>query len=358
MKILVVTQSFFPDVDGGSGRFVFELSRRLSGRGHEVTLVGERATREREPAARLDGMRVFRYGSPALGLFLPWTFTSPLLVHDLAGSLFHADRFDLVWCHHYSPGLGGLLFAREKNIPGLFTYHASRYLEWKSRAGQPRRLNSRASRLLLRWWADRFRAISDVKNVRRRLGLPEDGFLVLTVRRLIARMGLENLVDAMKIVLESEPDAHLLIGGRGYLMERLKRRAGAAGLGERVKLLGYIDDDLLPEYYAASDLFVLPTLSLEGFGMVTLEALASGTPVLGTNAGATPEILRGLDEDLILQRSDPEYIADAILRRKGKYLTTEMRSRCREYVEQRYSWKAVTDRVERTMMELAEHGRA
>jgi glycosyltransferase involved in cell wall biosynthesis len=408
MKILVVTQSFFPDVDGGSGRFVFELSRRLRGKGHDITLIGERAAC-RAPAAKLDGMRVLRYGSPLLGLFLPWTFTSPLLVHDLASGLSRADRFDLVWCHHYSPGLGGLLFARQKGVPGLFTYHASRYIEWSMRAGQPRRFNSPASRLLLRWWADRvysgaalrierkclhmaslitvlsdfskrqiegmhpreagkvlvipggvdterFVPVSDVKRVRRRLGLPEDGFLVLTVRRLIARMGLENLVDAMQTVVRSEPDAHLLIGGRGYLLESLRKRVDRAGLGKSVRLLGYIDDGLLPEYYAASDLFVLPTISLEGFGMVTLEALSCGRPVLGTNAGATPEILKGLDEDLILERVDPEHIADAILRHKNKCLDPEMRSRCRRYVEQRYSWAAVTDRVEETMAELAGRG--
>jgi glycosyltransferase involved in cell wall biosynthesis len=411
MKILVVTQSFFPDVDGGSGRLVYELSTRLTERGHRVTLLGNRASRDRAATSRINGVRVLRYGSPLVGFFLPWTFTSPALVYDVASNLFRRDRFDIVWCHHYSPGLGGLLLARQKGIPGLFTYHASRYLEWSTGAGQPRRFNSAFSRLLFRWWADsiysaaamrieqkclhasqritvlsdfsrgqlqsihprevvkvevipggvdieRFKPLADVGSIRRSLGLPEDGFIVLTVRRLIGRMGLENLVDAMRAVRDKEPTALLLICGKGYLLRDLQERVAEAGLEESVQLLGYIDDDLLPKYYAASDLFVLPTLSLEGFGMVTLEALACGTPVLGTNVGATPEILGELDRDLILEQPGPEYIARAILKSKAKYLAPETRLRCRQHVEERYSWEAATDRVEKAMMELACHERA
>jgi glycosyltransferase involved in cell wall biosynthesis len=193
--------------------------------------------------------------------------------------------------------------------------------------------------------------------LRRKLGLPEQGFLILTVRRLIARMGLENLIDAMKTVHEKDPDAHLLIGGQGYLLRSLKERVSRRGLGDRVRLLGYVDDELLPEYYAASDLFVLPTLSLEGFGMVTLEALACGTPVLGSDAGATPEILRDLDPGLILEETEPESLGRAILRQREAARNTKLQAKCRSYVEENYSWEKVTDRFEKTMTEMVNRGR-
>src|SRR5207249_11624167 len=60
--------------------------------------------------------------------------------------------------------------------------------------------------------------------------------------------------------------------------------------------LGFIPDETLPSYYHAADVFVLPTRELEGFGLVTVEALACGTPVLGTPVGATPEVLSGLED--------------------------------------------------------------
>ena len=405
MRILVVTQSFFPDVDGGSGRVVFELARRLRSRGHEITLVGERCGQHMPSVAEMDGMRIVRYGSPLMGQVLPYTFTSPLLVHAAANSLFRKDRFDLVWCHHYSPGLGGIILAGQKGIPALFTYHASRHVEWTSRAGQPRRFNSVLSRALFRWWADvaygraslqiekkcleksdritvlsdfsrrqmqsihprqalkvevipggvdteRFRPASDIPGLRSALGLPSDAYILLTVRRLIRRMGLENLIDAVKIVLKSEPNTQLIICGKGYLMQSLEERVSRSGLAESVKLLGYVEDGLLPDYYAASDLFVLPTLSLEGFGMVTLEALACGTPVLGTAVGATPEILGGLDPDLILDGVEPEYIARGVLEQKRRGDTEHVRARCRQYVEENFRWDSVTDKMERTMAEL------
>ncbi len=406
MNILVVTESFFPDVDGGSGRFAFEVATRLARRRHSVTILGERVNPGLKTREQLSGVNVVRYGSPVLGMFLPWSFTSPFFVSSYARALSRDRRFDVVWGHHYSPGLGGTVFGERRRVPALYTYHASRYLEWTSRAGRPRRFNSRLSKALLRWWADRlysglllfierkcleksriitvlsrfskeqlesihrgevckarivpagvdterFRPVPDRAAARRELGLPEDGLIVLTVRRLIARMGLEHLIDAMKTVADREPRAYLLIGGKGYLYELLAERIARTGVAGRVKLLGYIEDSLLPKYYAASDLFVLPTLSLEGFGMVTLESLACGTPVLGSRVGATPEILGRLDRSLILERTDPDYLAQAVLGSLARGEDAEFRARCRAFATENYSWEVVTGVIERIMEEAA-----
>ena len=70
-------------------------------------------------------------------------------------------------------------------------------------------------------------------------------------------------------------------------------------LQDKVRLTGMIPRDVLPSYYRAADVFVLPTLSIEGFGLVTIEALATGLPVLGTPVGGTVEILKGVDESLL-----------------------------------------------------------
>jgi glycosyltransferase involved in cell wall biosynthesis len=408
MNVLIVTQSFFPDVDGGSGRFIFEIGRRLAERGHSVTLIGERADWNHRVMESLQGMSVVRYGSPLLSFFLPWSFTEPFLAYSAARVLSRKAEFDIVWSHHYFPGLGGGLFARGRGIPALFTYHASRYIEWTSKAGQTRRFNSICAKILLRWWADwlysrfallverkclkdsgaitvlsefsrkqleilhpfagkktttipagvdteRFKAALDRKALKKSLGLPQEGFLILTVRRLIARMGLENLMDAMPIVLRRKPEAYLAIGGRGYLFDSLKERIARQGLHDRVEMLGFIDEAALPEYYASSDLFVLPTLSLEGFGMVTLEALSCGTPVLGTSAGATPEILGPLDRRLILDGAEPDELADGILKFADMGDRETLRARCRAYVEKNYGWQAIADAFEGLMKEMAHH---
>src|SRR5207249_11052699 len=78
--------------------------------------------------------------------------------------------------------------------------------------------------------------------------------------------------------------------------------------------LGFIPDETLPSYYHAADVFVLPTRELEGFGLVTVEALACGTPVLGTPVGATPEVLSGLDASLVFRGISAEIMAEDLLR--------------------------------------------
>ena len=105
-----------------------------------------------------------------------------------------------------------------------------------------------------------------------------------------------------------------------------------------MRFLGRVSESELRALYAAADLFVLPTVAYEGFGMSTVEALASGTPVLGTAVGATPEILAPIDEALIVPRADANALA-AGLRRVIPLLTPELRARCAERARAEYAWE-------------------
>jgi glycosyltransferase involved in cell wall biosynthesis len=86
---------------------------------------------------------------------------------------------------------------------------------------------------------------------------------------------------------------------------------------------------------------VLPTVAYEGFGMVTVEALASGTPVVGTPVGATPELLEPLDPRLVARGSDPDSLAVAI-RDALTFIDDDFRARCRKYALARFDWDQVT----------------
>jgi glycosyltransferase involved in cell wall biosynthesis len=162
-------------------------------------------------------------------------------------------------------------------------------------------------------------------------------------------MGLENLVAAVKL-LDDVAGLRLAIAGSGST-QRLKAQSEALSLGDRVWLLGRVSEEDLPRWYRAADLFVLPTLAFEGFGLVTAEALASGTPVVGTPVGATPELLTPLEPRLVSRGTAPEDLAVAI--RSGLSLATPaFRTRCREFALARFSWSTGVVSWERALEDV------
>jgi glycogen(starch) synthase len=189
-----------------------------------------------------------------------------------------------------------------------------------------------------------FLAAPDRTEARARLGWPQDRRILLSVRRLTRRMGLENLIDACVEVRRRHPDTLLLIGGRGHLEGALRERIAAVGLQEAVRLLGFIPDDDLPLAYAAADLTVAPTMALEGFGLITLESLAAGTPVMVTPVGGLPEILQGLNRCLIFDSAAPEAMAERLCLALSGNLPLPDRQACRAYAD-RYAWTEIAPRI-------------
>ncbi len=130
--------------------------------------------------------------------------------------------------------------------------------------------------------------------------LPADRPVAVCVRRLVQRMGLEDLIDAAAVMKRHMPDVLIVLAGKGPLDAALKRRIVERGLEAQVRMLGFVPDDRLPHLYRAADLTIVPTTALEGFGLTTIESLAAGTPVLVTPVGGLPEAVERLEPDLVL----------------------------------------------------------
>jgi glycosyltransferase involved in cell wall biosynthesis len=176
------------------------------------------------------------------------------------------------------------------------------------------------------------------------LGLPDGPPLLFTCRRLEHRMGVVELVEAVRRLRDEDRRVVLLIGGRGALADALAQQVRDAGLEDSVRLLGFVAEGDLPVYYRAADCFVIPTRALEGFGLVTAEAFACGTPVLGTPVGATPEIIRPFDPRLVADAATPDALARAIRRFLDELAPDDtLSARCRAYAEQHFSWDALAD---------------
>jgi len=176
------------------------------------------------------------------------------------------------------------------------------------------------------------------RDARERLGWPSERPTVLCVRRLVARMGLRQLIEAVAQASRNYPNLLCLIAGKGPDAADLQRLIVDLDVEDNVRLVGFIADDDLPYAYRAADLSIVPTQGLEGFGLITIESLASGTPVLVTPVDGLPEAVAALSPTLILSGTSSEHIAEALGNWLGGHLSLPDEAACRAYAIEQFSW--------------------
>lgn len=188
---------------------------------------------------------------------------------------------------------------------------------------------------------------------RARLGWPADRPTALVVRRLVRRMGLEDLIASVRVARKRVPDLLIMIAGKGPLARELEARCQDPEIAPHVRLLGFVPDHDLPLAYRAADLSVVPSVALEGFGLVVAESLASGTPALVTAVGGLPETIEDLAPQCVIREPGPAalgaVIADALLGR----LRLPGSGDCARFARERYDWPLVAGRVRDVYAEAA-----
>jgi glycosyltransferase involved in cell wall biosynthesis len=192
---------------------------------------------------------------------------------------------------------------------------------------------------------DRFNTALSRIEARRQLGWPTNRPIILTVRRQVRRMGLETLIDAAKLIVEQCPDVLVLLGGTGPIADELQTRIVELGLADNVRRLGRIADADLPLAYRGADMTIVPSQSLEGFGLITLESLASGTPVYVTPIGGLPEIVEPFAPQCIFANTSAEEIAKVLKEALRGERPTPSDEACRAFALQNFSWPQIVQRV-------------
>ncbi|MBU5349721.1 glycosyltransferase family 4 protein [Paenibacillus lautus] len=201
---------------------------------------------------------------------------------------------------------------------------------------------------------NRFRPHPDRNELRLQLGIAPYQPVLFCIRRLVRRMGIDRLIYAMQDVVRVFPEVRLLIGGDGPMRAEYEALILRLGLSPNVKLLGRISNEELVEYYQAADISLVPTLTLEGFGLITVESLACGTPVLGTPYGGTKEILHQISDELMFEDGTAESISKKIIDALNKDSFLPSREACREHVLNRYTWSRVAEAVTAVFTEEVE----
>ena len=206
----------------------------------------------------------------------------------------------------------------------------------------------------------RFDPVETRVEARQRLGWPTDRPITFSVRRLYRRMGLENLIESIKIIRQRVPDILVMIAGTGWMAPQLRQQIESSGLADHVRLLGFVPDAELPLAYRAADLTVVPTVSLEGFGLTTIESMAAGTPPIVTPVGGSPEVVGGLSPDLIVPDWTPAALAAAITAALRGELKLPSASECQAFARRHFDWSTIAARVRNVYDEaiLASHPEA
>jgi glycosyltransferase involved in cell wall biosynthesis len=404
LDVLVVTDTPLPAIAGGAERVVWEQATRLAARGHGVRVLA----RAPDAPPRYRGETPLRIAHFTVDRRSPLAFLrSATLGARAAGSRLLAERRpDALHVHQPLAGYGLLRAAAARGVPALYSFLSPAPSEYRSRRGMTA-LHRRgvggtaavAALWLLEWsclrratlvhvlsdfsarqvralygipasrivritgGADtaRFRPAPDRAAARAALGVRPQVPLLFTARNLEARMGLDRLLEAMARVRYFHPQAHLVVAGTGSRADELRQQAAALGVEDAVDFVGFVDDARLAAYYQAADAFVLPTRELEGFGLVTVESLACGTPVLGTPVGATPEILAPLDPALLFRDASAAAIADGLDRFLRGFAAdpargAAQRAACRRYAESQYGWDRSVTALERALETVAGGG--
>ena len=136
---------------------------------------------------------------------------------------------------------------------------------------------------------------------------------LLCVARLSSEKGHRFLIHALRLLRDKGYDLELRLAGNGPKKDELKRLVDEFGLGEHVHFLGYLNEDEIISALRSSDLFVLPSF-IEGLPVSAMEAMAVGLPVIATNIAGTSELIEDGKTGLLVRPSDPEALADAIIR--------------------------------------------
>jgi glycosyltransferase involved in cell wall biosynthesis len=296
---------------------------------------------------------------------------------------------DVVHAHFSTPlaEIAALRYAKKRKLPVVLTYHG----DWQETFGgivrrtalsfynrylldkvlscvdtiiSPSRYYVNDSRFLGKY-QDKIIVIPNGINIedfnisrskeecREKLGLELNKNIILFVGNLIQYKGPDILVRAASIVVKEIPDMELIFVGSGNMRNELEEFCKKLGVEKHVKFAGFVEERLKLLYYKAADIFCLPSImSTESFGIVNLEALACGLPIVASAIGGIPDIVKDGVNGLLVPPKNPGALADAITYLlKNEDVRRKMGKKGREMVK-KYSWEEIAGRIEKIYKEL------
>jgi len=361
MKILQLIDTFNAELYGGAGKVFLETSSLLIKDGYEVSVICKSS--DIRTGETFKGVKFYSYKDSQGNILTKFKYYKANLI-QLFKLYLHDNKPDVIIIHSSTSVIGLNHYLRKSHIPIIYYFHSPWHMEYEVRHFEKCDMKhkifqkirktyeafylKRASGIITLSQSMRdemlkhhfyceniphriiaggashriFYPISNASEkqlLRKSLNLSDNAFFIITSRRLIPRTGVDILLRAFKLVIDKyERNQHsmilnLIITGKGESETYLKALVQELGLENFVIFTGYVSEMKLAEYYRISDLFVMPTRFLEGFGLSTVEAMASGIAVVGTNIGGTREIIKYISEKLLISEPSPALVAEKIL---------------------------------------------
>ncbi|KAF5423723.1 MAG: glycosyltransferase family 1 protein [Candidatus Methanomarinus sp.] len=360
---------------GGSTLAAYYLLIEMAKRGNEID-VFTTSVNSKDSVEKHENTTIYRYGTNFRVLTSNisfGTFRNPVN-HDVDVAHEHFDIPHGIFA--------GLRYAKRKNVPLVVTYHGdweesyggfirrmgvafhNRYLVDKllSHAKiiiSPSEYYINESRFLKKY-RDKIVAIPNGVNLkdfnvpyskkecRDRLGIPLNTNIILFVGNLISYKGPDVLVKAIPIITRKVPDVELVFVGSGEMRADVEKLSNKLGVENYIKFAGFVEERLKPLYYKAADVFCLPsTMSTESFGIVNLEAMACSIPIVASNIGGIPDVVKEGENGLLVPPRDSDALANAIIYLlENEGAREKMGKNGRKKVKD-YSWEQVAEMTEK-----------
>jgi len=365
---------------GGTETVAYNLAMNIAKRGHEVHIFTT-SFNVNDSISKYENITIHRYGT--ILKFKNANFSLNIFRKPLKYQL------DIIHAHaNYPPAdLAALIYAKKKNIPMVVTLHGlpdenyDRFLQ--------KLLKSFYSKFLLQGLLNNaefiispssglikesefltktrgkvivipngislaeYKISNTLEECRNILKLPIDKKIILYLGALEPYKGVDVLIKSMPKIIKQIQDVKLIIAGTGKMDDELKNLANKLKVERYIQFVGFVKESLKPFYYKSAEIFVLPSISrLECFGIVNLEAMACGTPVIASRITGIPEIVENGKNGLLVPPKDSEALADAIIYLlENEEVRKKMGENGRMKVEN-YSWERIAEDTERIYNEV------
>jgi len=373
VRVLMLSWDFPPRVTGGTAAHVHGLSQALADAGHDVVVLTPSSHRSASTPEHVGGVRVLRadVGLPhipegrRLAIAASANHALTQLMTDVDSPLAGWVP-DIVHGHDWRIGWAADTIARLHGAPFILTMHGTERVRHGGNLpeGDPTDINS------IEWWlafrADRLIAstrfmvdqlvttfeLAPEQVVRVPNGIdpalwaghdrPTDREpLVVSWGRVQYEKGFQVLARAMTAVRHRIPEVSCVIAGRGSYLPELQTQIDVEGVSDLIELPGFLSDEALRHLVQRAGCVVLPSL-YEPFGLVALEALAAGAPLIVARTGGLAELIVGTDAGLTFEPGNPDDLAHCVeLLLRDKRLSHQLTTNARRLIETKYAWDAI-----------------